>query len=288
MENNKRKRWQNGKVLMAGVLSAAMILQPMTVLAADTQADETEKKVVPSEAEIAANDDILYVANCGTADPTVTPSDTKLGLYQSNVDQEKRADATTGYTWGYVKDDNNGYQAWASSTDQTVSTSQLLNSAWYMPSSGWTYDAANSGFKYDFELPDRANKSTKYEVTVGLRVPAWWDNRSVDIDLEDQQVGSQIYLKGKTSTGATVEKTYDVDVTDGELNVKVYNSKRSSAAEDPMVSYIIVKAVTDDVDQLEVLKLAVKEYQDKYGLNEGKLKNVTENSNFIVGFYTLK
>lgn len=31
-----------------------------------------------------------------------------------------------------------------------------------------------------------------------------------------------------------------------------------------MVSYIIVKAVTDDVDQLEVLKLAVKEYQDKY------------------------
>lgn len=44
MENNKRKRWQNGKVLMAGVLSAAMILQPMTVLAADTQADETEKK----------------------------------------------------------------------------------------------------------------------------------------------------------------------------------------------------------------------------------------------------
>ncbi len=31
-----------------------------------------------------------------------------------------------------------------------------------------------------------------------------------------------------------------------------------------------------------------KEYQDKYGLNEGKLKNVTENSNFIVGFYTLK
>ena len=264
MENNKRKRWQNGKVLMAGVLSAAMILHPMTVLAADTQADETEKKVVPSEAEIAANDDILYVANCGTADPTVTPSDTKLGLYQSNVDQEKRADATTGYTWGYVKDDNNGYQAWASSTDQTVSTSQLLNSAWYMPSSGWTYDAANSGFKYDFELPDRANKSTKYEVTVGLRVPAWWDNRSVDIDLEDQQVGSQIYLKGKTSTGATVEKTYDVDVTDGELNVKVYNSKRSSAAEDPMVSYIIVKAVTDDVDQLEVLKLAVKEYQDKY------------------------
>ena len=78
MENNKRKRWQNGKVLMAGVLSAAMILQPMTVLAADTQADETEKKVVPSEAEIAANDDILYVANCGTADPTVTPSDTKF------------------------------------------------------------------------------------------------------------------------------------------------------------------------------------------------------------------
>ena len=32
----------------------------------------------------------------------------------------------------------------------------------------------------------------------------------------------------------------------------------------------------------------IKEYQDKYGLNEGKLKNVTENSNFIVGFYTLK
>ena len=104
MENNKRKRWQNGKVLMAGVLSAAMILQPMTVLAADTQADETEKKVVPSEAEIAANDDILYVANCGTADPTVTPSDTKLGLYQSNVDQEKRADATTGYTVWSVDD----------------------------------------------------------------------------------------------------------------------------------------------------------------------------------------
>ena len=62
-----------------------------------------------------------------------------------------------------------------------------------MPSSGWTYDAANSGFKYDFELPDRANKSTKYEVTVGLRVHAWWNNRSVNIDLKDKQVGSQNY-----------------------------------------------------------------------------------------------
>ena len=57
------------------------------------------KKLVPSEAEIAANDDILYVANCGTADPTVTPSDTKLGLYQSNVDQEKKSRC---YNWIYL------------------------------------------------------------------------------------------------------------------------------------------------------------------------------------------
>ena len=264
MENKKRKRWQNGKVLMAGVLSAAMILQPMTVLAADTQADETGKKAVPSEAEIAANDDILYVANCGTADPSVTPSDTKLGLYQSNVDQEKGADVVTGYTWGYVKDDNNGYQAWASSTDKTESTAKLLNSSWYMPDSGWTYDAEKSGFKYDFELPERANKSTEYEVTVGIKVPAWWGTKKIDIDIEGEKKESQLTLDAQNDSGATAEKTYDVNVTDGELNVKVYNSTRSNSGEDPMVSYIIVKAVTDDVDQLEVLKLAVEEYQNKY------------------------
>ena len=40
-----------------------------------------------TEEELAANDYILYLVNCGTPDPSVVPAGYKLGLMQSVVDQ---------------------------------------------------------------------------------------------------------------------------------------------------------------------------------------------------------
>ena len=105
MENNKRKRWQNKKVVLSGVLSAAMVLQPLSMVTASAAnvtapyaagdaetgtADAKEalnQKDGLTETELAANDYILYQANCGTSDVTVTPSGTKNGLYQTDLDQ---------------------------------------------------------------------------------------------------------------------------------------------------------------------------------------------------------
>ena len=55
-----------------------------------------------TEDEIAANDHVLYLVNCGTSYASVVPENYILGLYQSNVDQEYAADADTGLSWGYA------------------------------------------------------------------------------------------------------------------------------------------------------------------------------------------
>ena len=47
----------------------------------ETQEASVEKKTF-TDAEIAANDGVIYLANCGSSDTSVTPSGSKRGLYQ--------------------------------------------------------------------------------------------------------------------------------------------------------------------------------------------------------------
>uniref|UniRef100_UPI0006D22202 hypothetical protein n=1 Tax=Clostridium sp. NkU-1 TaxID=1095009 RepID=UPI0006D22202 len=58
-----------------------------------------------TEEELAANDYILYLVNCGTPDPSVVPTGYKLGLMQSVVDQMYGKDSVKKNLWGYAEAD---------------------------------------------------------------------------------------------------------------------------------------------------------------------------------------
>ena len=219
--SNKVLRSRNA--LAAGVLSVAMVLQPMTAFAVEPTGDTPEVQ----------DGDTLYLVNCATTDPSVVPSGYDMGMCQSNVDQEYGQDST-GYSWGYDENDLSG------KTDGS-SPSDLTSSSWYI-SAGAVYDEATSGIKYEFDLPEGVDS---VEVTAGVFIPQWWDDRTVVIELEGEDAGSMSCVNNVLS-----EETYTVNVDDGVLNfrAKAASDRGDDANKDPMLSYIIVKA---DVEEEE-------------------------------------
>ena len=146
-----RKTRKMSKAIMAGVLSMAMVIQPMTAFAVESTGDTSEFQ----------DGDTLYLVNCATTDPSVVPSGYDMGSCQSNVDQEYGQDST-GYSWGYDEKDLSG------KTDGS-SPSDLTSSSWYI-SDGAVYDEATSGIKYEFDLPEGVDS---VEVTAGVFIPQW-------------------------------------------------------------------------------------------------------------------
>lgn len=183
-----------------------------------------------TEAEVLANDSILYVFNAGTTDPSVTPSNIKRGLYQSSVSQKLKADTLTGLKWGLDEDGVHSISA-AGGNSTTLEDSYLYTS------DSIDYVSGTSGFKFSFELPERVNND--YTVTLGFKNP--WDTRPVDVVFEGNTVKSGLTL----TKGQLVEQTWDVTVNDGELNVFVHNPNRTSQYADPLISYVIVKATPE-------------------------------------------
>ena len=217
--SNKVLRSRNA--LAAGVLSVAMVLQPMTAFAVEPTGDTPEVQ----------DGDTLYLVNCATTDPSVVPSGYDMGMCQSNVDQEYGQDST-GYSWGYDENDLSG------KTDGS-SPSDLTSSSWYI-SAGAVYDEATSGIKYEFDLPEGVDS---VEVTAGVFIPQWWDDRTVVIELEGEDAGSMSCVDNVLS-----EETYTVNVDDGVLNfrAKAASDRGDDANKDPMLSYIIVKANVEE------------------------------------------
>ena len=131
---------QNQEVVSetAGESSPAAEAAPEETVAPETAVQTEENSVETQEdAEIAANDGVIYLANCGSSDTSVTPSGSKRGLYQGNVDQAYDTDASTGYNWGYVEDAT--YSATASGGDTT------LKGSYRYQSDKITYEAGKSG-----------------------------------------------------------------------------------------------------------------------------------------------
>ena len=134
---------------------------------------------------------------------------------------------------------------------QTALSRPIRN--WYT-SDSIQYDPETSGFRYNFAV-----ENGSYEVTVGIKIPGWWGARTVDIDLEGTRTTDQASVPGGSATNATFERTSEIMVTDGELNVFVHNSKRTSADGDPILSYILVKrgevydkaTLTDKIAEIE-------------------------------------
>ncbi|MCR5342652.1 MAG: xylosidase/arabinofuranosidase [Butyrivibrio sp.] len=183
-----------------------------------------------TEDEIAANDYMLYLVDCGTTDNTRVPSGYKAGLYQSVTDKEYGADEETGLKWGHAADNEN------SMMNQTGNTNGSITDTCYYMSDKINFVKGVSGFAYTFDLPERS--SNEYEVSVGFKVPSGWGSKKVDIELEGKNVAKQLSISDKSTT----EKNYDVTVTDNELNLFVHNPEAGSRGEDPILSYIIVKA----------------------------------------------
>ena len=73
-----------------------------TVMAPMAVSAKTAEDMGLTLENVQANDYVLYTVNCGTPDPSVIPNQDseRLGLLQSNVDQEYGEDPETGITWG--------------------------------------------------------------------------------------------------------------------------------------------------------------------------------------------
>ncbi|MBQ8639901.1 MAG: family 43 glycosylhydrolase [Lachnospiraceae bacterium] len=216
-----------------GWLAASCALIGMALSAGSVTAQEAENWF--TESELVAHEYLLYQVNCGAGEEL--PADLgELGLMQSAWDQELAADAVTGYRWGYearmdikaVADDlGEGLTAWKWEIDDTVE-----------------YNAEETGFYYHFELPEGG-----YEVTCGFYNP--FNVKKIDIFSEDiQVVSAEKILKYKQK-----EFTFEQTVTDGTLDLKICNTNRNKdAMQNPILSYIIVKAQPDyDQELVECL-----------------------------------
>ncbi len=228
--------------MLAGALSLAMVIQPMTVSAVEGSSI--------TEDQIIANDYLLYLANCGTPDSSVVPEGfSSMGLYQSSVDQRYGEDAGTGLTWGLAEDTENTRAVSGGS-----SATSLTGSYIYMSDNEEViYEAGKSGFLYSFEMPER--ESNEYLVTVGINNPwSQWGTKYEDIIIEDTMVEENL-------TAVGFEKEYEVTVTDGELNVFVqaHPDSREGSGDDPVISYIIVKAKPQYT--LDALQIQIDSYK---------------------------
>ncbi len=187
------------------------------------------------ESELVANEYLLYQVNCGAGEE-IPGGISELGLMQSSWDQAYGEDSGTGYFWGYEPREDiiavfdelgQGLTAWKWEIDDTAE-----------------YNAEETGFYYTFELP-----AGEYEVTCGFYNP--FNAKKIDIFAEEEQkVTAEKILKYKQT-----EFTFEQVVEDGELNLKICNTNRKKdAMQNPILSYIIVKAQPDyDKELLECL-----------------------------------
>lgn len=209
----------------------------------ESEAEKTAETAAPQELTketIAENNNVLYIANCGTSDPTVVPNQNteKMGLLQSSVDQAYGADPETGRTWGLSPDTQ-----YSIAKKEGSDATDIGNSFVYMGTDA-EFDKYKSTLGYDFEVFDENEKiegikSDTYEVTVAFK--HFWDDRSVNIKLEDETVATDVAL----NKGEWVSRTFTAKVTDGELNVDISSPRRTSTKGDPVVNFIKVRAVED-------------------------------------------
>lgn len=188
---------------------------------------------------------VLYTVNCGTPDPSVVPNGYSLGACQSRVDQAWGEDGETGYSWGYFSGDPYSVLV-GTGSDAT----DLTKTSWYLSDQG-EFVEETAGIEYHFQLPEDC---TKVEVTVGVKIPQWWDDRTVAIELEGADAGQMSCADNVLS-----EETFVTSVTDGELNFRAKTVEPDNRKADPMLSYLIVEAVEDN-GELDIAQATATTY----------------------------
>lgn len=187
---------------------------------------------LPQKDSLVANDFLLYFVNCAS---TASSSLDGFGLFQSVPDQEFQTDKGSGRDWGYLPKEYMEAQGDVGGENRKAAKWGIAEDAVY---------TEDTGYQYYFELP-----VGNYEVTCGFYDP--FSPRTIDIRAEGVEVVSgQKILKFKET-----EYSFETEVTDGELDLFVYNAKRgSSALQNPELSYIMVRAVPEyDTEVLAML-----------------------------------
>lgn len=174
----------------------------------------------PTEAELEANDYILYFVNAGDTTPATAESGDKLGLFASSTEQSFGADAVTGKQWGLLTTTTSTSTSDASSKTGTL---RYYNGA----------QSRDKAIQYDFELPEG-----KYDVTFGFFNP--WSDRNVNLIAEGQN------LSGDYAIGSKVLREFvyrGLSVTDGTLNIAVQGPATGTPNQwnDPLINYIIIR-----------------------------------------------
>ena len=189
-----------------------------------------------SEDDLLLSDFLLYFVDCGSPEPAEFSAGMFPGLCQSVPDMPYGTDPGTGKVWGYRE--NPAMQRDADSLGKGATAYK-----WVIDDS--TTDLNDAVICYDFRVPDGT-----YTVTLGFYNP--FGVRRIDAECEGQiLVDSEKILRYQDN-----EKSFSVDVTDGELNLKVFNSKIRNFMDTPILSYIRI-AITPEYTK-ELLAAAVK------------------------------
>ncbi len=206
--------------------------------------DLSQVAPLPQKEELVANDFLLYFVNCASA---AASSLDGFGLFQSVADQPFGTDKGSGRDWGYLSAEYMQAQGDVESADRKAAKWGIAEDAVY---------GEDTGYRYYFELP-----AGNYEVTCGFYDP--FSPRNIDISAEGKEVISgQKILKFKET-----EFSFETEVTDGELDLFVYNAKRGQdAMQNPELSYIIVRAVPEYDGEMLAMMLEAS------GVSEEELK----------------
>ncbi len=188
------------------------------------------------ERELLLTDFLLYYIDCASTDAGTFPEGAVPGLCQSVSDQPYGEDPLTLYRWGYRE--NSVMERSADSLGKGFTASK-----WVISDS--STDMGQARICYDFGVPNG-----NYTVTLGFFNP--FGVRKIDVDCEGEHCISQEKILRYSEN----ETKFQIDVTDGELNLAVFNSGAKNFMDTPILSYIRI-AITPEYT-LELLKAAVE------------------------------
>ncbi len=171
-----------------------------------------------NEKDLLNADFTLYNVDCASLTPDVSPTGHSLGLCQSLTDMPYGEDPTTHLFWGY-RNSNSVIR------EEDSLGEGLTVSKWVVDKEAT--ELADACIGYDFSVPDG-----DYVVTLGFYNP--FGVRRIDVDCEDKhKIKSEKILRYNIN-----EKSFETSVTDGELNLKVYNASAKTFMETPILSYV--------------------------------------------------
>ena len=222
-----------------------------------SESQQVTKLVKPDNKTLINNDFIVYYVNCGASEVNQVSEEDSMGLFQSVTDQKYTTDKVTESSWGYIEHD---YMLAEGEEEELLSTNKK-DTKWVIRE-GSDYVIGETGFYYDFELPEG-----EYEVTCGFFDP--FSFRTIDIVSE----GETVVEKEKLFKYKLVETAFSQTVTDGMLNIFVHNPDRGKdGMKNPILNYIIIRAVPDY--DSEVLQILV----DKITIPEEEKQNYSQST----------